>query len=71
VVIKASNQIDGGLIKEISQSKYGIKIKMEDRRKALDWLADYMLMNPMSKFKIEYDKAVLALREKELQAKAW
>jgi phage terminase small subunit len=69
VIIKASNQIDGGLIKEISQTEHGIKVKMEDRRKALDWLADYMLMNPMNKYKIEYDKAVLALRERELKLK--
>jgi phage terminase small subunit len=68
---KNSNQVDGGLICEVSKGKSGMKVKLEDRRKALDWLADYMMMNPMSKFKIEYDKAVLALRQKESEKKAW
>jgi phage terminase small subunit len=69
VVIKASKQIDGGLIKEISQTEHGIKIKMEDRRAALEWLANYMGMNPKDKHREAYDKAMLELRERELKLK--
>jgi phage terminase small subunit len=69
VVIKASKQIDGGLIKEISQTEHGIKIKLEDRRSALEWLANYMGMNPKDKHREAYDRAVLELRERELKLK--
>lgn len=68
---KSSDQVDGGLICEISQGKNGMKIKLEDRQKALEWLANYFGMNPMHKHKIAYDNAVLALRERELKLKEW
>jgi len=61
VRFKKSNEVDGGLICEISQGKNGMKIKLEDRQKALDWLANYFLMNPMDKHKVEYDKKKLEL----------
>lgn len=68
---KSSDQVDGGLICEVSQGKNGMKVKLEDRQKALRWLADYFCMNPMNQHKIAYDKAVLSLRERELKAKEW
>lgn len=68
---KGSDQVDGGLICEISKGKHGLKIKLEDRQKALDWLANYFNMNPMNKHKIKYDNAVLKLREQELKLKEW
>lgn len=68
---KASNQIDGGLISEISIGKNGMKVKLEDRIKALDWLSNYFGINPKDKHKIAYDNAVLALREKEMTLKDW
>lgn len=68
---KDSDQVDGGLICEISKGKNGMKVKLEDRQKALDWLANFFGMNPIHKHKIEYDNAVLKLREKELKLKEW
>lgn len=68
---KGSDQVDGGLICEISKGKHGLKIKLEDRQKALDWLANYFNMNPMNKHKMRYDNAVLKMREKEIQLKEW
>lgn len=68
---KDSNEVDGGLICEISLGRSGMKVKLEDRQKALRWLADYFCMNPMNQHKIAYDKAVLSLRERELKAKEW
>jgi phage terminase small subunit len=71
MAIKNSSQVDGGLIKEISKNKHGIKIKLEDRTKALEWLANYFGMNPMDKHKIDFDNQVLKLRKKEVEAKVW
>jgi len=68
---KDSNQVDGGLICEVSQGRSGMKVKLEDRQKALQWLSDYFCMNPMNKHKRTYDNAVLAIREKELKLKEW
>lgn len=42
VDIKESTEVDGTLITEISQSKSGVKIKLGDRMKALEWLAEHM-----------------------------
>lgn len=42
VDLKESTEIDGTLITEISQGKDGIKIKLADRMKALQWIADHM-----------------------------
>lgn len=62
---KDSTMVDGGLICEISQGKDGSKIKLEDRQKALDWLAKYFLMNPMDQHKITYDNARLAIERQK------
>jgi phage terminase small subunit len=53
--------VDGGLICQIKQGKDGASIKLEDRQKALDWLANFFEMNPMDKHKKEYDKRKLEI----------
>lgn len=61
---KNSNKVDGGLICEISQGKQGMKIKLEDRQKALDKLAEYFDLFPDKwKRKIEEEKLKLAARK--------
>ena len=42
VNIKDSSQVDGSLIREVSQGKEGIKVKLLDQMKALDWLVEHM-----------------------------
>lgn len=42
VILKDLSQIDGTLVSEIAPTQYGYKIKLPDRQKALDWLADHM-----------------------------
>lgn len=42
VMIKDPSMMDGTLINEIAPTQYGYKIKLPDRQKALDWLADHM-----------------------------
>ena len=42
VDFKDSNQVDGTLISEVKQGKDGVSIKLADRMKALQWIADHM-----------------------------
>jgi phage terminase small subunit len=63
---KSHDQVDGGLICEISVGKSGMKVKLEDRQKALDWLADYFNMNPLHKHKQWFDKERLDIERKKL-----
>jgi PBSX family phage terminase large subunit len=44
VDIKDSNTVDGTLISEISQGRDGVKVKLLDKMKALDWIAAHMDM---------------------------
>ena len=42
VNIKNSDEVDGTIISEISKGKDGVKVKLADRMKALQWLTDHM-----------------------------
>lgn len=42
VDFKDSNRVDGTLISEVKQGKDGVSIKLADRMKALQWLAEHM-----------------------------
>ncbi|MCR3760409.1 terminase small subunit [Clostridium felsineum] len=44
VDFNSSNEVDGTIISEVSQGKDGVKIKLNDKMKALDWLAEHMNM---------------------------
>ena len=62
---KGHEQVDGGLICEVSLGKSGMKVKLEDRQKALEWLSKYFNMNPSDKHKQWFDKQKIELeREK-------
>jgi len=61
-----SELVDGSLVCEVSRSDKGFKIKLEDRQKALDWLAGWFNMNPMDKHRIDYENRKLAIEEKKL-----
>lgn len=68
VNIKNDYEVDGTIISEISQGKDGIKVKLADRMKALEWLTAHMGMAT------EEQKVKLALlqaqKEKILEDKA-
>ena len=68
---KNSEQIDGGLVCQVSLGKTGMKIKLEDRQKAIEWLARWFDMNPMDRHKKAYDNAMLEIRKRELDLKDW
>ena len=63
VRFKEAQEVDGGLICEISQGKQGTKIKLEDRMKALDKIAVYCDMFP-DKFKRRIEEEKLALMKR-------
>ena len=42
VDLKESSEVDGTIISEISQGRNGIKVKLSDRLKAMQWLSDHM-----------------------------
>lgn len=63
VDFKESSEVDGTLISEVSKGKAGIKVKLQDKIRALDWLADHMdLLDTATKekLKIEKDKLEIA-----------
>ena len=61
--LKASSEIDGTLLTEISEGREGIKVKLADKQKSLDFLARYFELNPMDKHRRDYDNRKLALEE--------
>jgi len=66
MLFKPSSEMDGGLICEISQGKDGTKIKLEDRQKALEWLANYFMMNPMDRHRVAYDNKRISIEERKI-----
>jgi phage terminase small subunit len=67
IVFKESKVVDGGLICEISSNRQGTKIKLEDRQKALDFLAKYFDMNPDNKYRREFNEKKLQLEQDRFQ----
>jgi phage terminase small subunit len=52
---KPSWMVDGALLSEISMGKGGIKIKLQDRIKALQWLTDHMdLLTTEQKIRVQH-----------------
>lgn len=56
-----SDQVDGTLIAEIRQGRDGASVKLTDRIRALEWLANYFELNPADRHKREFDRRRLAL----------
>lgn len=59
VDFKDSNNVDGTLISEISSGKSGVKIKLQDKLKAMEWLGrhtDILDTATKEKLKLEKDK---------------
>lgn len=67
VRFKESFEVDGGLICEVKLGRNGASIKLEDRQKALDWLANFFDMNPMNKHKQWFDQEKLKLERKAIE----
>ncbi len=67
VRFKESWEVDGGLIAEVKQGKDGSSVKLQDRHKALDWLARYFEINPDDRHKRDYDLKRLELQERAVR----
>lgn len=66
VRFRESSDVDGSLIAEVKQGKDGASIKLSDRLKALNWLADHMGMaTPEQKVRIEAMKARIGAGSEE------
>lgn len=66
VTVKDSTEVDGLIINEISQGRNGLKIKLADRMKSLEFLERYFELNPQDKHKIAYDNAKLEIEREKL-----
>lgn len=62
VRLKESDQVDGTLITEVKQGRDGVSVKLADRMKAIDWLADHMdIATAEQKAKIKQIRAKTAI----------
>ena len=61
VNIKNDADVDGTIISEVSKGKDGVKVKLADRMKALQWLSDHMDLAT------EKQKAEIALLKAKVQ----
>jgi phage terminase small subunit len=60
--------VDGTLISEISQGKDGAKLKLYDKMKALDWLANHMdLLDTSTKEKLDIEKQKVQIARENLE----
>lgn len=66
VHLKNSLDVDGTIIKEIKQSKCGIRIKLQDKMKALQWLSERMDLLPKDETE-KPDREYAILRNEKLK----
>lgn len=66
ILLRDSECVDGTLINEISQGKNGVKIKLADRNKSLEFLERYFELNPQDKHRRDYDNARLEIERERL-----
>lgn len=61
-------EVDGTIIGEVSKGKDGVKIKLQDKMKALQWLSDRMDLLPTNtKLRLENEKSKLGLDVMKLE----
>lgn len=73
--MKESYEVDGALINEISNSSKGVKLKLQDKMKALQWLSEHMdLATVEQKARLEKIKAeteLLEVRKNKAEEEEW
>lgn len=77
--VRNDYEVDGTLVAEISKGKSGIKVKLADRMKALDWLSEHMGMATEEQKarisslnnKVDIDKRKMELEEKKFERDDW
>ena len=64
------SEVDTQLIESVKLTKGGgVIVQLNDRMKALQWLSDYFELNPRDGHKVEYQRKMAELRERELLSK--
>ncbi len=70
VNVKNSDEVDGTIISEISKGKDGVKVKLADRMKALQWLSDHTnLATEKQRAEIALLKAKISEKQKDKEEK--
>ncbi|MDK0894104.1 terminase small subunit [Clostridium perfringens] len=65
VELNDSSELDTSILLEVSESKDGVKIKLQDQMKALQWLSEHMnIANDKQKAEVELLKSKTKLNEK-------
>lgn len=66
---KESTEIDGTIISEVKQGKDGASIKLQDKMKALQWLADRMdLLTTETQRKLEFEQEKVAIAKAKVES---
>jgi phage terminase small subunit len=66
VDFKDSKEVDGTLIQEVSKGKDGVRIKLQDKMKALDWVSSHSdLLTTEQKHKLEIERAKIKQQDNE------
>jgi phage terminase small subunit len=66
MLIRDSASIDGTLVSEVSESREGMRIKLSDRMKSLQFLETYFELNPNDKHRRSFDNAKLDIEREKL-----
>lgn len=77
--VKNDYEVDGTIVTEISEGKSGIKVKLADRMKALEWLSEHMDMATEEQRaridslhnKVDIDRRKIELEEKKFEKDDW
>lgn len=67
VRFKESWMVDGAVISEVKVGRDGASIKLQDRFKALVWLANWFEMNPQDRRRNEFEQKKLELQERMIK----
>lgn len=60
-----SENVDGGIVKEVKQGKDGISVKLEDRQKSLNWLTNFFEMDKYKNKSIDIQEKKLKIEEQQ------
>ena len=71
-VARNADEVDGSLISEISNSENGVKVKLQDKMKALAWLSEHMdLATAEQKINIKKAELDIELKKAEIESKGF
>lgn len=67
MAVLSSDSVDGQLVREVSESAQGFKIKLRDADESMRFLERFFEANPMHRHKKAYDEARLKLEQEKLK----